>query len=233
MKNTKKFLIVLVAAVLGLSFTACKSKKKTTKKTTDSKPTSGTKTNTKTNTSKKQTTEAKPSFDPEVAMDNFLENIDDLNYTTSSDRLTTNVYSENLITLDYSDIYSVDRAIMTVDGEVFEGKITETGLEDVIFFKYGNSLDAATEQYRTLGIIPIISRGNIWDIFTNIGDTGEYVTNSEEIKYMLAMIADYPKDFTGAMSQVSLKLDKTDPSKASFDATSTITLPLFITLLNS
>ena len=215
MKLFKAGLIML--STLSLCLLASCGGKKTTKKTTKG----GTQT-TKTNTS--STTKKGDSFDPEVAMNIFLANINTNNYRMASNRLTTNVCGNTLITLDYADEYSIDRAIMTgVGREVFEAKITDEGLSEVNFFKYGSSMEAATEQYRTLKIIPLIAQGNVWDIFTNIGDTGEYVTNSEEIKYMLAMIADYPKDFTGAMSQVTLTLDKTDDKKATFDATSTIT----------
>ena len=208
---------LIMVSTLSLCLLASCGGKKTTKKTTKG----GTQT-TKTNTS--STTKKGDSFDPEVAMNNFLANIDTNNYRMASNRLATNVCGNTLITLDYADEYSIDRAIMTgVGREVFEAKITDEGLSEVNFFKYGNSMEAATEQYRTLKIIPLIAQGNVWDIFTNVGDTGEYVTNSEEIKYMLAMIADYPKDFTGAMSRVTLTLDKTDDKKATFDATSTIT----------
>ncbi len=213
MKLFRNLFAITSLLSIGLLATACK--KNNNSKPTDTKP-------TETDTSGKDT-DAPKTFDPEVAMNNFLAKIDNNNYTMESNRLITNINGENLITLDYSHEYSIDRAIMTVDGEVFEGKITETGLEDVIFFKYGNSLDAATEQYRTLNIIQTVAYGNIWDIFTNVGNTGEYVTNSEEMKYMLAMIADYPKEFAGAMSEVTLTLDAENPTKATFDATSTIT----------
>ena len=211
MKLFRNLFAITSLLSIGLLATACK---KNSSKPTDTKP-------TETDTSGKDT-DAPKELDPEVAMNNFLAKIDNNNYTMESNRLITNINGENLITLNYSDESFIDRAIMTVDGEVFEGKITETGLEDVVFFKYGNSLAAATEQYRTLSIIQTVAYGNIWDIFTNIGNTGEYVTNSEEMKYMLAMIADYPKDFTGAMSEVTLTLDAENPTKATFDATSTI-----------
>ena len=203
---------ILLVSTLSLCLLASCGKKATTKKTT------------KDNTSSKittQTTKKTDTFDPEVAMNNFLAKIDESNYVAASNRLTTTVYGKNLITLEYADEYSTDFTIMSVNDEVFEGKLRDTGLEDVNFFKYGTAMEAATEQYRTLNAIPEMAY-NIWDIFTNVGTTGEYVTNNEEIKYMLAMIADYPKDFTGAMSQVSLTLDKENPTKATFEATSTM-----------
>ena len=78
---------LLLVSTLSLCLLVSCGKKTTTRKTT--------KNNTSSTTKK-----ATESFDPEVAMNNFLANIDTNNYRMASNRLTTNVCGNTLITLD-------------------------------------------------------------------------------------------------------------------------------------
>lgn len=209
MKLLKTILIALGAVSLGI-LVSC-NKKKTTKIDPTTKVTtkdnSSSRNTTKGNSSTKRTTTEKittQDIDPEVAMNNFLSKVDSLNYTVKSEDLTTYVINENLIMLDYTSPETSDLAWMCVNGEVFEGRMRSTF--DVTFIEYGNAISTATYAFRTLNSIEYASGGNIWDLFTNIGRTGEYISTSEYLKVILCYLAEAPKDFAGTIDEVKLTI---------------------------
>lgn len=217
MKLLKTTLLSLGALSLGI-LVSC-TKNKTTKKDPTTKVTtkgnSSSKNTTKSNSSsKKTTTEHKTTqnIDPEVAMNNFLSKVDNLNYKVTSDDLTTYVCEEKLIILDYTSDEIADIAWMSLNGEMFEGKMRDTF--DVEFYNYSTAIETATYGFRTINSIKYVSGGNIWDLFTNIGRTGEYVTNSEYIKLILCYLTDAPKDFAGTIEEVKLTINGENANSA-------------------
>ena len=212
MKLLKTTLLTLTA-LSALTLVAC-SKSKTTEKGPTTKATTKDGSSSKVTTSKRTTTEAKTTddFDPEVAMDNFIFNANKLKYTVKTDDLTTYVCSEDLIILDYTSDSITDLAWMSVNDEMFEGKLKDN--IEVSFVEYGSAVGVATKNLRTLNSIDLVSMGNIWDIFTNVGTTGEYVTNSEYIQYLLCYLADYPKDFAGTITDMKLVIADNEATSA-------------------
>ena len=208
MKVFKKLLIA--ASILGVfTLASCSKEKETKDKGTTTKVT------TKSNTSSKNTTDKKVDFDDEVAMENFVEKVKDANYVIKGEDFETNVYSKNQVTLKYEREGYADYAIMSVNEEVFQAKITDNNLSNITFVDYNEAHAACSNKLYTINYIVNMSFGNMFDIFTNITDVdGKYVTNSSYVREFIMTAGGYSPQIESAMQDIYLTFDSEDVNEA-------------------
>lgn len=208
MKVFKKLLIA--ASILGVfTLASCSWEKETKDKGTTTKVT------TKSNTSSKKTTEKKADFDDEVAMENFVEKIKDANYVIKGEDFETNVYSKNQVTLRYNREGYADYAIMSVNEEVFQAKITDNNLSNITFVDYNEAHTACSNKLYTINYIVNMSFGNMFDIFTNVTDEdGKYVTNSVYVREFIMTAGGYSPQIESAMQEIYLTFDSEEVNEA-------------------
>lgn len=159
------------------------------------------------------------SADPEIAMQNFLDKVESGNYVISSKGyLKTTVYSEDLVYFDFEDdsVYT-DFAVMSVDNEVFQGALTDGGVEEVAFVGEGKAIEAAKGKLPSCWLE--LSDGNIFNLFYNdIEKPLQFVSYEDSIKNQVRSFAGYGEVAVKYMHEVYLTLDKEDPSKAHITA---------------
>ena len=208
MKVFKKLLIA--ASILGVfTLASCSWEKETKDKGTATKVT------TKSNTSSKKTTDKKVDFDDEVAMENFVEKIKDANYVIKGEDFETNVYSKNQVTLRYNREGYADYAIMSVNEEVFQAKITDNNLSNITFVDYNEAHTACSNKLYTINYIVNMSFGNMFDIFTNVTDEdGKYVTNSVYAREFIMTAGGYSPQIESAMQEIYLTFDSIEVNEA-------------------
>ena len=210
MKLIKKVFAFMGFLSVGLFLTACDSNSKT--KPTDTKPTE---------TRDTEDTDVTPSFDPELAMTKFIDNILLSDYVMETDSLITTVSTENYIYFDYVGEGLRDRADVSVNGEVFElyiedGQITK---DNTYFYCYGSALFEVSKKYNVLAsIIDVLNEnynGNPWDMFTNIPDKpGEFTSNDYTLKAIMLLASNKMAEYAELMGPVTLTIDDNDVSKA-------------------
>jgi len=213
MRIFKKLLIA--ASILGVfSLAACTKDKKTTDSSKTTKITTKSNTSSK-KTTEKKTTDKKEDFDDEVAMDNFVEKVKDANYVIKGEDFETSVYSKNQVTLRYDREGYADYAIMSVNEEVFQAKITGNNLSNITFVDYNEAHTACSNKLYTINYIVNMSFGNMFDIFTNITDEdGKYVTNSVYAREFIMTAGGYSPQIESAMQEIYLTFDSEDVNEA-------------------
>ena len=160
-----------------------------------------------------------PAEISESAMNNFLNKVQNGNYTIETkDYLTISVHSQNLIIIDYAD--KTDFAYMTASGDTFRGVLTEDGVTDIEYIINSNALVAAKD--RLLACWIDIADGNIWNVFyNNLQKPLEFSSNDLNIKNSLMNFAQVGPMVIGSMQNVLLVLDAENPTvahiKASFE----------------
>ncbi|MBP5445179.1 MAG: hypothetical protein J6Y28_03310 [Acholeplasmatales bacterium] len=225
MKFMKRIIALFVVFFTAVLLVSCGKKKTTTKATTNttrnsssttSRNTSSKKTSSK-QTSSKQTTDKKTEhkFDDELAMANFVDKLDQGNYTVVGDDFSIDVCSDNLVTFKYSRTGYNDYTVMSVSGEVFQAFIKHNQLKNLTFIEYGNSLEACTKQALIPNYMTYLYGANMFDLFYNVPDEdGVYVSYSATLRDMLQRMGSYSDMINAAMEEVYLILDDEDPTCA-------------------
>ncbi len=150
--------------------------------------------------------------DSEKAMNNFLQKIEEGNYTIDvKDYLKTTVSSRDQATFEYvEDIYN-DFVVMSINNETFQGYLNGDKLEDVRFLGEGQAIDAAKKRLPN-GWIDLAD-GNIWNLFYNIQeDPLKFVSYEDTVKQNLASMVGYGENSVRLMHEVYVILDKEDPT---------------------
>ena len=79
------------------------------------------------------------AVDSEKAMDNFLAKISEGNYTIDAPFVKATAFSKDLVYFEYEDERYTDYAVMSVNDEVFQANLTESGLGEVKFVQEGQA----------------------------------------------------------------------------------------------
>ncbi len=161
-----------------------------------------------------------PADISEAAMDNFLARLSEGNYVMDAKNyLKTTVSSENQLCLDYVDESYSDFAVMSVNNEVFQAKLTEDGLGDAAFLGEGTALEAASDRLPTVWLSEEVSGGNIFNVFFN--DTAApltFTSYDDNLKTSVAGFAGYGQNLVRLMHEVYLTLDAENPTTARITA---------------
>ena len=166
-------------------------------------------------------TESNPFPISETAMQNFLTKIGEGNYAmNASGYLKTTAHSKDLVYFDFADEGSYsDFAVMSVNGEVFQGRLTDDGVTDVAFIKEGTALDAAGRKLPNYWLSDALSKGNIYNLFYNdTVDPLKFVSYDENLKKTVLSYVGYGETALKSMHEVYLTLDQEDPTAAHLQA---------------
>lgn len=152
----------------------------------------------------------------EKAMENFLSKLEKGNYTMETAGYgTANVYSKDLVWIDYTDEQYNDFAVMSVKGETFQAKIEGDGLGETSYYGEGQAIDAASPKLLNQWLDESVSNGNIYNLFYNDPENPLLFSSHEAVtKQSLLKIAGYPDMALNYMEDVYLELDNMDPATA-------------------
>jgi hypothetical protein len=156
----------------------------------------------------------------ESAMNNFLSKVEAGNYVVDANNyLKTNVFSDDLVTFDYVNDDHSDFTVMAVDGEVFQGYLTQNGVEEVAFLGEGSATDMAKARLLNYWTSEEASQGNIYNLFYNSQeDPLTFVSYEDAVKKSVASFAGYGASALRLMHEVYLVLDSENPSSAHLTA---------------
>ena len=207
--------IAMLAGIFMLSSCNKKNKKPDDTKTTITES----ETNTGTPTTTTTPEESNTGIDSEVAINNFIEKLDNYNYKIESDFVNIKVYSESLIYFEYKNDKEV---YMTVnEDETFKGYLNDGVLQkdSISFFDEGLASDILSESLPNAWAY---YTGNIWDILTNSVDNPLYYTfvNDSLIKNQIgAKFLGFGQTKIGGIREITLELDKETPETAKITVT--------------
>ncbi|MCR4672856.1 MAG: hypothetical protein K5637_06440 [Lachnospiraceae bacterium] len=157
----------------------------------------------------------------ERAINNFLSKLEEGNYVMSVDGyMKTVVSSGDLVYFDYEDdeTYS-DFAVMSVNGEVFQGLLEGDAVSDVSYLTEGRALDAAESRLPNYWMAEEVSQGNIFNLFYNdMENPLKFISNDENVKNQVRTFAGYGELSLNYMHEVYLILDQEDPTVAHIQA---------------
>jgi hypothetical protein len=156
--------------------------------------------------------------DSEKAMNNFIQKLDEGNYTVEvKDYLKATASSKDQVVFEYvEDIYH-DFVAMSVNDEVFQAFLNGDKLEDVTFLGEGSALDAAKNKLPN-GWLDLAD-GNIWNLFYNDQeDPLKFVSYDDSLKQNVISLVGYSDNALRLMHEVYLILDKEDPTSAKIQA---------------
>jgi len=156
--------------------------------------------------------------DGEKAMANFVEKLDQGDYVITSEKeyMTVVVHSPEQVIFKMNPDYNVDDyAYITLDGETFEGYLTDDGLDDVQFAGPDNAIDAAIEDLPNYW--NYISEGNMFNLFYNFPENPlEFISYDDNVKLMVMKLAGINKSVLLAVEEVHMVLDAEDPTVVTF-----------------
>ena len=160
--------------------------------------------------------EESPADISEKAMDSFLAKVDAGNYTIdAAGYLKTKVCSNNPVIFDYTDEVHNDFAVMAIDNEVFQGFLTEEGVENVTFLGEGHATDIAESRLINHWTSEEVSEGNIYNLFYNSTEEPlTFVSHDENLKAHVLGLAGYSDAVGRLMHDVYLTFDSEDPTLA-------------------
>ncbi len=160
----------------------------------------------------------------EKAMDNFLNKVDQGNYTINDGKfLKTTVYSKDQVYFEYTDDIYNDFTVMSVNNETFQAYLKDGGLSDVTFVGEGQAVDAAKSRLLNYWTDEEVSQGNIYNLFYNSTEEPlTFVSYEDTVKRSLLSFAGYGTNALRLMHEVYMVMDNEDPSvvhlKAAVDA---------------
>ena len=152
----------------------------------------------------------------ERAMNNFIAKVREGNYTIKGNGfIKITVYSKDLVYFDYTDNASYnDFAVMTVNGETFQGFLHVTGLTRITYYDDGNAMDACDSRILNYWLSPAASKGNIYNLFYNdMEDPLKFFSKEDIVKKSVLAMAGYGQNAMKYMDDVYLILDSEDPSE--------------------
>lgn len=157
--------------------------------------------------------------DSEKAMDNFLAKISEGNYTIDAPFVKATAFSKDLVYFEYEDEMYTDYAVMSVNDEVFQANLTESGLGEVKFVQEGQALDAAGKKLLNYWLDDSVSEGNIYNLFYNIQEEPlKFVSYEDVVKESLLPFVGYGEMALAKTEEVYLQLDAEDPTSAHITA---------------
>ena len=161
------------------------------------------------------TTTTPKEIDSEVAINNFLDKLNEYKYIiTGEDFITINVYSNKLIYIHYEDY--LDEIYMTVnEDETFKAYLDDEELQEI---KFQNEGVAADVLYNTLpnSLVDLVG-GNVWDLITN--DPSEplkftFMQNSDVVSRIAGKYLGFGGTAIGTVRGMTLELDAENPNSA-------------------
>ncbi len=150
--------------------------------------------------------------DSEKAMNNFLQKIEEGNYTIEAkDYLKTTVSSRDQASFEYvEDIYN-DFVVMSLNNETFQAFLNGDQLEELQYLGEGQAIEAAKKRLPN-GWVDLAD-GNIWNLFYNIQEEPlKFVSYEDAVKQSLASMVGYGENSVRLMHEVYVILDKEDPT---------------------
>lgn len=157
----------------------------------------------------------------ERAMQNFLDKIQTGSYVMNAPGfLKTSVCSGDLVVFDYEedDLYS-DFAVMSVNGEVFQGTLADGGIENAAYVNEGSAVEISKNRLPSCWLDEEISGGNIYNVFYN--DTENplvFVSYDDGVKNQVRSLVGYGQVAANYMHEIYLTLDAEDPAEAHLQA---------------
>ena len=175
-----------------------------------------------------------PAEISDEAMTRFLEKLEAGNYVIDyPEYVKVNVCSDDLVYYLYTYVIRHDNvdyngvAVLTVNGnETFSGILAEDSLQSIAFVNEGKAVDIISEgdpqlQYKLC--LPNswseASQGNIWDLFYNDTENPlRFVSTAAVVKNTVRDLAGISNIVFERMEEVTLELDKEDPTEAHLKA---------------
>ena len=152
--------------------------------------------------------------DAEKAMENFVSKLEAGNYTLEgSDFLQISVASPEEVCFEFADETLDDYAVFTLNGETFQGTLSEDAVQDVVFLSMEDAIHTAESSLPNSWIG--LSDGNMFNLFyNNTEDPLEFISYEDSIKFTLINLAGYGFQALSQMQEVHVKLDKENPTEA-------------------
>ncbi len=156
--------------------------------------------------------------DPEKVMENFVRKLEEGNYVIEgSDFTRITVASPGEVLIEYDDESYEDIALFTLDGETFQGTLTEDGVTDVEFVSTDSALKVAGGRLPNSWMD--ISEGNMFNLFyNNTEDPLEFMSYEDSVKNTLMGLVGYGYTALELMHEVHVKVDREDPATAHITA---------------
>lgn len=156
--------------------------------------------------------------DAEKAMNNFVKKLNAGNFVSDDgDYLKITAYSPEQVCFEYYPDSVTDYALMTLNNETFWAELEAGSLAEIEFKSTENALVTAGQALPNSW--PIICNGNMFELFYNNPENGlEFVSKDDVVKLTLSYMAGYGEEPRRRMQDVTMTLDKEDPTSVRFTA---------------
>lgn len=203
----KLFKSVIIPLSLCFFLTSCKSAEQTPAGTESAAP-------AQTAEAGKTEVQASSADISEKAMNNFLNKVDQGNYTINDGKfLKTSVYSNDQVYFEFTEDMYEDFAVVSVNNETFQGFIENGGLNDISYIGEGCAVDAAKPRLLNNWMDESVSQGNIYNLFYNSPEEPlTFVSYEDAVKRSLLSFTGYGTNALRLMHEVYMVLDNEDPS---------------------